>query len=166
MKTMIAIMATMAGLSGCASITGDTAQHVRVETVNQDGAVVAGAKCTMQNNFGTTSGDSGTQILTRRSSENLHIECKKDGYPDAQAAAISRANGGMWGNIIFGGGIGAVIDHNKGTAYTYPEWIRLVFGKVLTFDRFDDKTGQPSLAKEVPDVKQEPSAIVSAQQMN
>jgi hypothetical protein len=32
--------------------------------------------------------------------------------------AISRANAGMAGNIIFGGGIGAIIDHNKGTAYS------------------------------------------------
>lgn len=50
----------------------------------------------------------------------------------------------MFGNIILGGGIGAVIDHNKGTAYTYPIWIQMVFGKTLTFDRSADKEGQPN----------------------
>lgn len=50
---------------------------------------------------------------------------------------------GLAGNIIFGGGIGAIIDHNKGTAYTYPSWIQLVFGKSLVFDRSTEKDGQP-----------------------
>ena len=62
--------------------------------------------------------------------------------------AISRANAGMAGNIIFGGGIGAIIDHNKGTAYTYPTWIQLIFGKTLVFDRSAEKDGQPVLGME------------------
>ena len=37
----------------------------------------------------------------------------------------------------------SIIDHNKGTAYTYPTWIQLVFGKTLVFDRSDEKDGQP-----------------------
>ena len=49
----------------------------------------------------------------------------------------------MAGNIILGGGIGAIIDHNKGTAYTYPTWMQLVFGQTLVFDRSDEKDGQP-----------------------
>jgi hypothetical protein len=46
---------------------------------------------------------------------------------------------------LLGGGIGAIIDHNKGTAYTYPLWVQLVFGKTLSFDRRADKEGQPNL---------------------
>lgn len=34
----------------------------------------------------------------------------------------------MFGNIIFGGGIGAVIDHNTGSAYEYPTLIQVVMG--------------------------------------
>lgn len=49
----------------------------------------------------------------------------------------------MAGNIIFGGGIGAIIDHNKGTAYTYPTWVQLVFGQTLVFDRKDETDGVP-----------------------
>ena len=55
---------------------------------------------------------------------------------------------GMAGNIIFGGGIGAIIDHNKGTAYTYPTWVQLVFGKTLVFDRSAEKDGQPVMGTE------------------
>jgi hypothetical protein len=35
-----------------------------------------------------------------------------------------------------GGGIGAIIDHNKGTAYTYPTWVQRVF------DRSNENEGQ------------------------
>lgn len=150
MKTKLLMLALVAACTGCASITGDSSQKVRVETLDEHGVAIAGAKCTLQNDFGTTTGDSGTHIATHRSSKDLHIECKKDGYPDANATAVSRVNGGMFGNIIFGGGVGAIIDHNKGTAYTYPEWVKLVFGKVFTFDRTDDKNGQPSVAKNAP----------------
>jgi hypothetical protein len=64
------------------------------------------------------------------------------------ARAISRANSGMWGNVILGGGIGAIIDHNKGTAYTYPTWVQLIFGKTMVFDRSAEKEGMPTLGVE------------------
>jgi hypothetical protein len=150
MKTAAISLAIVAGLTGCASITGDTSQYVRVETLDDKGASIKGAKCTLQNDYGSTGGESGGSIIARRSNKDLFIDCKKEGYADASATATSRANAGMWGNIIIGGGIGALIDHNKGTAYTYPEWMKLVFGKVISFDRSDDKDGQPSLAKAPP----------------
>ena len=87
---------------------------------------------------------SGDSLQVRRSSKDLDIVCKDPANPDASARAISRANGGMWGNIILGGGIGAIVDHNKGTAYTYPTWIQLVFGQTLVFDRSAEKEGQPT----------------------
>lgn len=46
--------------------------------------------------------------------------------------------------------MGAIIDHNKGTAYTYPQWVRGVLGKLLTFDRSADKEGQPNSGLELP----------------
>jgi hypothetical protein len=38
----------------------------------------------------------------------------------------------MFGNIIFGGGIGAVIDHNNGSAYNYPPVLKLIMGQDST----------------------------------
>ena len=34
----------------------------------------------------------------------------------------------MFGNIILGGGIGAIIDHNNGSAYEYPAFIQVIMG--------------------------------------
>ena len=78
----------------------------------------------------------------------MDITCKHSDNPTASARAISRANMGLAGNILIGGGIGAIIDHSKGTAYTYPTWIQLVFGKTLVFDRSEEKDGLPVQGKE------------------
>ena len=68
---------------------------------------------------------------------DLKIKCGKEGQPLGAATAISRANGRMFGNILLGGGIGAIIDHNKGTAYNYPGWLQVTMGESLLFDRMD-----------------------------
>ena len=86
----------------------------------------------------------------RRSNQDLDILCKDPKNPDAVARAISRVNGGMWGNIIIGGGIGAIIDHSKGTGYTYPTWVQLVFGKTLVFDRSAETEGLPTAGTDAP----------------
>ena len=52
----------------------------------------------------------------------------------------------MFGNILIGGGIGAIIDHSNGSAYNYPEWMRIVLGDNLVFDRRDFASGVPTQA--------------------
>lgn len=131
------------GLGGCASIVNETTHPMKIETATADGATVAGAECKLVNDYGTMTVRSGETSQVRRSSKDLDITCRHPDNPDAVARAISRANGGMAGNILFGGGIGAIIDHNKGTAYTYPTWVKLVYGKTLVFDRSNEKDGQP-----------------------
>ena len=134
--------------TGCASITNDSAHPIKIETRTLSGEVVTGADCKLTNDYGTTSVKSGETAQVRRSSKDLDIVCKHPINPDANARAISRANAGMWGNIIIGGGIGAIIDHNKGTAYTYPTWMQLVFGKTMIFDRSAEKEGLPAVGTE------------------
>lgn len=146
---LIAGMVAALFLGGCASITGDTVQSLRIETRQADGTEVKDADCELFNEHGSFRVKSPGNVTVRRSSTDINIVCKKEDLPNAHGRAISRANAGMFGNIIFGGAIGAVIDHSKGTAYTYPQWMQLVFGKVLSFDRHEDQDGQPSLAHEV-----------------
>jgi hypothetical protein len=130
--------------TGCASVMNDSTHPIKVETKTLEGKVIAGAECKMANDYGSVTVKSGDTTQIRRSSKDLDIVCKHPDNPDATARAVSRANSGMFGNIILGGGIGAIIDHNKGTAYTYPTWVQLVFGKTLMFDRTTEKEGQPT----------------------
>jgi len=137
-------------LTGCASVINDVTHPMKVETKTSTGSVVAGAECKLTNDYGVFQVKSGDTVQVRRSSKDLEIVCKDPANPDAVAKAISRANGGMFGNIILGGGIGAIIDHNKGTAYSYPLWVQLVFGKSLVFDRMTEKDGVPTVGTEAP----------------
>ena len=143
MHRLLIVLAFAMLTPGCATIMNDSNQPVRVETRTESGEVVAGAECTLKNEYGTFTIKSGDSSQVHRSSQDLDIACKHPGNADAHGRAISRANAGLAGNIIIGGGIGALIDHSKGTAYTYPTWIQLVFGKTLIFDRREEKEGTP-----------------------
>lgn len=157
MKTAVLIVAATASLvmSGCATITGNEMQVVSLSTKTADGKPVEQAKCTLKNDKGAWEANSPGFANVRRSAEDLMVECKKDGVADGFLRAISRAAGGMFGNIIFGGGIGAIIDHNKGTGYDYPNDLPVKMGDSTTIDRKDEKqaagaqggTGQTGFAQ-------------------
>lgn len=131
----LAACASVALASGCATITSEEMQPVTVTTKTVTGENVEKAKCELKNERGTWQVESPGVISVRRSAEDLMVECKKDGYGNGILRAISRAAGGMWGNIIFGGGIGAIIDHNKGTGYNYPDTLPVKMGESVTVDR-------------------------------
>jgi len=143
MLRSIAISAAVFSLVGCASISGDTTQPIKLDAKTKDNQIVSGAECSLSNDRGTFSAKSGQTVQVRRSSKDLDVTCVHPNNPQAVGRAISRANAGMAGNILFGGGVGAIIDHNKGTAYTYPSWMQVVFGETLVFDRRDEKEGRP-----------------------
>ena len=132
-------------LGACASITSDSMQTLRVETLDKDGKSVAGAACTLSNDRGVFNATTPATVSVRKSSEDLSIDCKKDGEPAvATGRLISRAGAGMFGNILIGGGIGAIIDHSKGVAYNYPDWVQLIFGEPQVFDRMHREDGKPT----------------------
>ncbi len=121
--------------TGCASITSSDMQQLALTTKGQDAKTIEGAKCKLQNDKGTWESLSPAFVNVRRSAEDLTVECKKDGYQDGLLKAVSRAAGGMFGNIIFGGGIGAVIDHTTGKGYNYPDALPVEMGKSVLIDR-------------------------------
>lgn len=118
-------------VSGCASITGTTGQNVSVETRSREGKAVVGANCELTNSKGkwfvTTPGSVGI----RRSNDDMSVICNKDGFEPGNASVVSDTKGSMFGNIIFGGGIGAIIDHNSGSAYEYPTLIQIILGSTI-----------------------------------
>jgi hypothetical protein len=136
-------------MTGCASITQEVTHPIKVETMTSDSHMITGAECKLTNDRQSITMKSGDTVKVRRSGDDLMITCKNpnNSTSTAKARAISRANAGMFGNILIGGGIGAIIDHNKGTAYTYPTWIQLIFGQDLVFDRSaQKKEDQPTPA--------------------
>lgn len=122
---------------GCASITQSEMQRVSV-TASNEGKAIKDADCSLTNDKGSWNVKAPGQVDVRKSGENLSVVCKKEGLIDGLLTAVSRAAGSMFGNIIFGGGIGALIDHNKGTGYDYPDNMPVQMGKAVTVDKKDD----------------------------
>lgn len=143
----LAVAATLIGtLGGCASVVSDKTQPVKVETRDQAGNTIAGAKCDLQNDRGTFHVETPNTVFVRKSSGELIVTCTAPEQPQADGKLISRTGGAVFGNILLGGIIGAVVDTASGVAFNYPEWVQLVFGKTLTFDRNNHKDAQPTVA--------------------
>jgi hypothetical protein len=140
--TVIFAAALITLLSGCASITGSPNQSVSVQTRDKTGAEVIGASCELTNNKGkwfvTTPGSVGIH----RSNDDMQVLCKKDNFENGRAAVVSDTKGSMFGNILLGGGIGAIVDHNNGSAYEYPTVIDLVMGDFKKIETPKNPTNQ------------------------
>jgi len=149
MKTILAVIA-LAILSGCATITTSEMQSVAVTARDERGTRVDQADCVLKNERGEWKTSAPSQVSVRKSSEDLIVTCAKQGYPVGFVRAISRAGAGMFGNIILGGAIGAVIDHSKGVAYNYPDELAVIMGQSITLDRWQGAPEQPALVPTSP----------------
>lgn len=119
--------------AGCSTITQSENQSLSL-TTTYDGKPVE-TECSLKNDKGNWDAKSPSNVSVRKSNEDLEVTCKKEGMPDGLLKAISRAAGSMFGNIIFGGGIGALIDHSKGTGYDYPDRLPVKMGESVVIDR-------------------------------
>ena len=113
---------------GCASITGTPNQSISVQTREQSGQEVLGAACELTNNKGKWFVTTPGSAMITRSNDNIEVMCKKTGLESGRASVESATKGSMVGNLIFGGGVGAIIDHNTGAAYEYPTFFQVVMG--------------------------------------
>ncbi len=154
-KIRIILLCTIALLAtGCASITSDKNQSLAVTTHSADGNLIEKAKCSLSNDKGSWEIETPGTVVVHRSAEDIVVTCKKAGLPDGLARGISRAAGGMWGNIVLGGGIGAIIDHSNGTGYNYPNDLPVKMGASVSVDQADEKKNREKHAK----YQAEPSA--------
>jgi hypothetical protein len=129
--SLMTVAAVLAATTGCSTITGSgTSQSISVQTYAADGKDVDGAKCEMINDEGTWFVVTPGSATVHRSNKDWQVVCKKEGIDVGSASVVSRTKGNMFGNIVFGGGIGAVIDHNNGSAYDYPALIKIFMGSM------------------------------------
>ena len=130
--------------SGCASITGTNSQSVSVQTREQSGKEVIAASCELTNNKGKWFVTTPGSLTIQRSNDDMQVLCNKPGSEPGRASVVSATKGSMFGNIIFGGGIGAVIDHNTGAAYEYPNFVQVVMGMFAKIDPPPSNVDQPA----------------------
>jgi len=121
-------------LQGCASITESTSQSVSVQTY-QKGVQVTGASCTLQNNKGSWTVTTPGSVVVHKSFGDISANCTKTGYDSGGASYKSSSNLGVWGNVLIGGGIGAIIDGSNGAGYNYPDLFKIEMGMVKTVEQ-------------------------------
>jgi hypothetical protein len=132
MKTLkLAAVCATTLLTGCASIVGGTNQVVSVETRDK-GKQVAGATCQLTNEKGTYFVTTPGTVTIRRAYDDMNVKCEKDEYQPGIAAVKSSTKGMAFGNILFGGFIGAGVDMASGAAYDYPPLITVMMGEAIT----------------------------------
>jgi hypothetical protein len=128
----MAIILLAALSSGCASVTGTTNQSISVQTRDQGGKEIPGAACELANSKGKGFITSPGSVTVTRSNDDMQVLCSKQGFEPGRASAVSATKGSMFANILLGGGIGAVVDHNTGAAYEYPAFIQVLTGMLTT----------------------------------
>jgi hypothetical protein len=106
-------------LGGCASIVNGTQQSISVTT-----PPAAGAHCKLSNDKGVwyipnTPGS----VIVHRSYRDLDVSCAKPGYGASDKLVQSHTKGMAFGNVLFGGVIGAGVDVANGSAYDYPQQV-------------------------------------------
>ena len=131
MKYFSVLIGSLMLVSGCSTLTGEgTAQSISVETMERaSGDRIIDARCDLSNDEGAWTVLTPGSVMVHRSNKPLSVKCQKLGYIQDYSSVDSKTKANMWGNIIIGGGIGALIDHNNGSAYAYPDVVRIPMRK-------------------------------------
>lgn len=116
-KPLFAV-ATVAALSGCASVVSGVTQKFFVDTPK-----VVGAFCTLtdaEKRFWFVRRSPGS-VTVEKGDGPMKIVCEKSGYETTTIMVEETIAGSAFGNIIIGGGIGLLIDATTGAAQKYPD---------------------------------------------
>ncbi|WP_374342317.1 PDZ domain-containing protein [Azonexus sp.] len=117
----ILLLTPLALLDGCASIVNGQNQSVSIVTPD-----CPGARCELSNDKGRWYlGATPGSVVISRSYADLFVRCTKADFEPAVQSIPSATKGMAFGNILFGGIIGAGVDIANGSAYDYPPEIRL-----------------------------------------
>jgi hypothetical protein len=123
-QAIAAIAALSAALAGCATIVDGSSQSVSVSTTP-----VQGAACTLTNSEGTWFLTSPGSVQVHKTKNDMTVSCAKDGFQPGSQVAVSKFGGATFGNIVLGGGVGAIVDASTGANYYYDSPLTIPLGE-------------------------------------
>jgi hypothetical protein len=101
---VLTVVACLSVLSGCATIVNGTTEKIQLRSAPD------GAQATID---GAQTVTTPTTLELSRDDEHT-IAFHKDGYQDDTEKLTSSTSGWIWGNILVGGVVGAVVDAESG----------------------------------------------------
>ena len=115
--TLLAVIATCLGATGCATITTGTTQSIAINTEPQ------GADCsfTRENVLVARINPTPGAASVSKSKGAIGVLCKRAEYQDVAGTIESKFQDATAGNILLGGLIGVAIDSASGAMNKYPE---------------------------------------------
>jgi hypothetical protein len=125
--TLAAFAAISLFVSGCATIVDGSKQSVSVATTP-----VQGARCTLKNTEGTWYITTPGSTTVHKTKNDMSVDCTKDGYADGHQMAVAHFGGATFGNIVLGGGVGAIVDAASGANYYYDSPITVPLGEPVS----------------------------------
>lgn len=138
-RAALALLA-VALLSGCATLTTSSSQTVTMTTEPP------GAACTFKRDgqvIGVVNPTPGS-LSVSKSHTAIDVSCVKEGFVDATGSVGSKFQAMTFGNILFGGIIGIVVDAASGATAEYEPTITIrltpsEFADAAARDRFFDE---------------------------
>jgi hypothetical protein len=116
----------MLALSGCASIAGSPSQVIQITAVDEEGHRLENSLCILVNSYGRWSVMAPGTVVVGRSNEHLNVNCTRaDGYVGSTRIG-STVRPVAYGNILVGGFVGAAVDHISGSAYGFPDEVKII----------------------------------------
>jgi hypothetical protein len=104
MLSVLTVIACLSALSECATMVNGTTEKIQLSSAPD------GAQATID---GTQTVTTPTTVELSRDNEHT-ITFHKDGYQDDTEKLTSSTSGWIWGNILVGGVVGAVVDAESG----------------------------------------------------
>jgi len=155
MKTVLnGLLLSLAVLSsGCATLTKGGSQTVTVDTDP------SGAMCTLTRDAKPVAVVNPTpgSVPVDKAKGAIAIACTKPGFLEAAGNLASEFQAMTFGNILFGGIVGIVVDAASGAMHQYPDTVKLtlipdVFATLRARDEFFDRM-RATLEREAAEVK-------------
>ena len=139
--------------SGCATLTKGGSQTVTVDTDP------SGAMCTLARDAKTLAVINPTpgSVPVEKARGTIAVACTKQGYLEASFNLASEFQAMTFGNILFGGIVGIIVDGASGAMHEYPAKVTLTlipeaFPTVAARDEFFERM-RSALEREAAEVK-------------
>ncbi len=110
-------------VGGCATIVDGGGQVIAVNTYP------SGATCAFERDgdrIGVISSTPGS-LAVDKSRKTILVTCRKLGYQSVMGSDASQPDGAIFGNLLFGGPIGLIVDLATGADYHYGSSIYVTF---------------------------------------